>query len=73
MNQNLQESQKGVYELDVEKNFAIPFENNQMVKVYAKLPSSFKIETPLGNYNPDWAVSGDRKRWKQKALFCRRD
>jgi len=26
------------------------------VKVYAKLPGWFKIETPLGNYNPDWAV-----------------
>jgi len=61
LNQNLQESQKGVYDYviydsDVEKNFAISFENNPMVKVYAKLPSFFKIETPLGSYNPDWAV-----------------
>jgi type III restriction enzyme len=61
LNQNLQESQKGVYDYviydsDVEKNFAISFENNEMVKVYAKLPGFFKIETPLGSYNPDWAV-----------------
>jgi type III restriction enzyme len=61
LNQNLQESRKGVYDYviydsDVEKNFAISFENNEMVKVYAKLPSFFKIETPLGSYNPDWAV-----------------
>ena len=24
--------------------------------VYAKLPNSFKIKTPMGGYNPDWAV-----------------
>jgi len=26
------------------------------IKVYVKLPSWFKIETPIGSYNPDWAV-----------------
>ncbi|WP_202985490.1 MULTISPECIES: hypothetical protein [unclassified Brucella] len=26
------------------------------MKVYAKLPSWFKVPTPLGTYNPDWAV-----------------
>ena len=26
------------------------------VEVYAKLPSNFKIPTPLGKYNPDWAI-----------------
>jgi type III restriction enzyme len=61
LNQNLEESKKGVYDYviydsDVEKNFAISFENNPMIKVYAKLPSFFKIDTPLGSYNPDWAV-----------------
>ena len=70
LNQNLQESKKGVYDYviydsDVEKNFAISFENNEMIKVYAKLPSFFKIDTPLGSYNPDWAVviekDGDEK------------
>ncbi|OQX58975.1 MAG: hypothetical protein B5M52_04380 [Helicobacteraceae bacterium 4484_230] len=70
LNQNLQESKKGVYDYviydsDVEKNFAVSFENNPMVKVYAKLPGFFKIETPLGSYNPDWAVviekDGDEK------------
>ena len=61
LNQNLQESKKGIYDYvvydsDVEKSFALSFENNPMVKVYAKLPSFFKIDTPLGSYNPDWAV-----------------
>jgi len=61
LNQNLEESKKGVYDYviydsDVEKNFAISFEDNSAVKVYAKLPGFFKIDTPLGSYNPDWAV-----------------
>jgi len=29
------------------------------VKVFAKLPGWFKIDTPLGSYNPDWAVLVD--------------
>lgn len=61
LNQNLVESTRGVYDYvlydsDVEKNFAISFENNADVKLYAKLPNFFKIDTPLGSYNPDWAV-----------------
>lgn len=40
----------------VEKGFAEDLENNEKVKVYAKLPGWFKIQTPLGTYNPDWAV-----------------
>jgi len=39
----------------VEKEFAKSMENGQIV-VYAKLPKDFKIPTPLGGYNPDWAV-----------------
>ena len=31
-------------------------EKNEAVKVYAKLPGWFRIPTPLGTYNPDWAV-----------------
>ena len=40
-------------------------EKNVAVKVYAKLPGWFKVPTPLGSYNPDWAVlvdSGDGER-----------
>lgn len=40
----------------VEKNFAEDLEANEAVKVYAKLPSWFQIPTPLGSYNPDWAI-----------------
>ncbi len=45
-----------VYDSDVEYQFARQFEASGQVKVYAKLPDWFTIPTPLGNYNPDWAV-----------------
>ena len=38
------------------REFAIDAENDDDVLLYAKLPSRFKIDTPIGNYNPDWAV-----------------
>jgi len=40
----------------VERRFAEDLEANEAVKVYAKLPGWFKVPTPLGTYNPDWAV-----------------
>ena len=40
----------------VERMFAEQLERNEAVKVYAKLPGWFKVPTPLGTYNPDWAV-----------------
>ena len=45
-----------VYESSVESDFANQLEMNTAVKVYAKLPGWFTVPTPLGNYNPDWAV-----------------
>lgn len=40
----------------IERVFAESLEKNEAVKVYAKLPGWFKVPTPLGTYNPDWAV-----------------
>jgi type III restriction enzyme len=45
-----------VYDLGGERTFAEQLEKNEAVKVYAKLPGWFKVPTPLGTYNPDWAV-----------------
>lgn len=39
----------------VEQPFAVELDLAEEVKVFAKLPDSFKIDTPLGSYNPDWA------------------
>lgn len=59
---NMMPATKAVYEHvvfdsgGVEKGFAEDLEKNEAVKVYAKLPGWFKVPTPLGTYNPDWAV-----------------
>ena len=45
-----------VYDSDNEAAFANSLEQFPAVKVYAKLPPWFQIPTPLGPYNPDWAV-----------------
>ena len=48
---------------EVEREFMQSLEDNADVKFYVKLPSWFKIDTPVGKYNPDWAVAfdGDRR------------
>ena len=61
LNKNMIEAERSiydhvVYDSDTESKMAQSFEINDEVKVYAKLPSWFKIDTPLGTYNPDWAV-----------------
>lgn len=45
-----------IYQSDTEHTFAEQLEKNEAIKVYAKLPGWFKVPTPLGTYNPDWAV-----------------
>ncbi len=49
----------------VEKPMAAALDEDADVKMFFKIPSKFKIETPLGTYNPDWAVllekDGERK------------
>ena len=47
---------KVIYESDTEARFAGDLEKNSAVKLYAKLPGWFTVPTPLGSYNPDWAV-----------------
>lgn len=45
-----------VFDSEVENQFAEELENRDEVEFYMKLPPQFKIETPLGTYNPDWAI-----------------
>ncbi len=45
-----------VYDLGTEAAFADQLEKNSAIKVYAKLPGWFHVPTPLGSYNPDWAI-----------------
>ena len=40
----------------IEKPFALALDQDPDVKMFFKLPGKFKIDTPIGAYNPDWAV-----------------
>lgn len=61
LGENAMASKKSLYDLvvvdsKVEMHLAEALENQDMVQVYTKLPRGFYINTPLGHYNPDWAV-----------------
>ncbi len=45
-----------IYDSDVEKKFVEGLEKRDDVKLYLKLPRWFTVPTPVGNYNPDWAI-----------------
>ncbi len=46
-----------VYDSTNERDFATDLDTNTDVAVYVKLPDSFYISTPVGHYNPDWAIA----------------
>lgn len=46
-----------VYDSSNEQAFATELDTNTNVAVYVKLPDGFYISTPVGHYNPDWAIS----------------
>lgn len=46
-----------VYDSTNERDFAADLDTNTNVAVYVKLPDSFYISTPVGHYNPDWAIA----------------
>lgn len=65
LSKNMMASERSVYDHIIydsknEAEFAARFENNANVILYTKLPGWFKIPTPLGSYNPDWAVLFDQ-------------
>ncbi len=46
-----------VYDSTNERDFASELDTNTAVAVYVKLPDRFYISTPVGHYNPDWAIA----------------
>ena len=44
------------YESDVERRFAEELDAREDIRLFVKLPRWFKVETPVGTYNPDWAI-----------------
>lgn len=47
----------GSADKSIEKKFAEDLDSAEEVCVYAKLPKTFQIPTPVGNYSPDWAIA----------------
>jgi type III restriction enzyme len=45
-----------VYESEVEREFARKLDEREDIKLFVKLPGWFEIDTPVGKYNPDWAI-----------------
>ena len=69
MNENMIPTDKNIYDhllydSNVERKFAEELEVADNVVVYTKLPSGFYIKTPIGNYNPDWAIAFDKDKVK---------
>ncbi len=65
LKENILEVKKHIYDYvktdsKIERTFAEELETGDVL-VYAKLPNGFKIPTPVGNYNPDWAIVFDKK------------
>ena len=46
-----------IYDSKIERDFAKELDVSEDVAVYVKLPNKFVINTPVGNYNPDWAIA----------------
>ncbi len=58
-----------IYDSDkVEKPLAKALDDDPDVKMFFKIPSRFKIDTPIGTYNPDWAVFLE-KEGEEKLYF----
>lgn len=45
------------YDSNIEREFAEELEKQEAVEVFVKLPKQFYIDTPMGHYNPDWAIA----------------
>lgn len=50
-----------VCDSDVERNFARNLDGEDNIRLFVKLPRWFTVDTPIGTYNPDWAIVKDEK------------
>ena len=59
------------FESKVEEEFAKKLNGRNDIKLFFKLPDWFKIETPLGTYNPDWAIVKEDESGQNKVYLVR--
>jgi len=45
-----------IYDSEIERKFAEELDQREDIKLFVKLPGWFRVETPIGEYNPDWAI-----------------
>ncbi len=58
------------YDSDIEEKFGKQLIANDIVKVFAKIPrNSFNINTPVGNFSPDWLIVFDKKEQNLKEFY----
>ena len=57
--------QTAIHEIETAEELQKIINENENVKLFAKLPSNFKVNTPVGSYNPDFAIvveiNGEKK------------
>jgi type III restriction enzyme len=59
------------YQSETERQFADILDGREDIKLFLKLPSWFKVETPIGTYNPDWAIIKQEFDEEQKLYLIR--
>lgn len=59
------------YQADNERQFAEILDDREDIKLFIKLPPWFKVQTPLGTYNPDWAIVKQISEDEQKLYLIR--
>ena len=59
------------FESKVEYEFAKALDSRTNIKLFFKLPDWFKVETPLGTYNPDWAIVKEENDGQNKLYLVR--
>jgi type III restriction enzyme len=73
---NLVDVSKSIYDQvpvdsDVERQFALDLDQRDDVLLFVKLPGWYKVDTPVGGYNPDWAIV--RKEETEVSLYLVRE
>jgi type III restriction enzyme len=59
------------YQSETERQFAEILDGREDIKLFIKLPPWFKVQTPLGTYNPDWAIVKQVSEDEQKLYLIR--
>lgn len=74
---SLEKVNKSIYEYisvdsEIERQFAKGLEAREDIELFIKLPGWFKVDTPVGGYNPDWAIIRSDEE-KQKSVYLIRE